>query len=226
MDNSIKDIYHSLSIQAGTLGEPAKTEASWYAMRVYMNKVALCRDQFNLFNNVLKDPDQMINTFPEDMMGDVMEYYAPFVKERQVNSQGKKIVVERPLIPSLFLHAQQQATGTMPGAGTAWQGKAISPAGGLRPTAHRHSQATDADVHDGIVGRPGGAGIFRGRSLQLEERRTCQGHRRQVQRSGGRNQAHQWRPSPHRVDRRGLCRRHHLYTKMFSRKNIKSYEIS
>lgn len=43
MDNSIKDIYHSLSIQAGTLGEPAKTEASWYAMRVYMNKVALCR---------------------------------------------------------------------------------------------------------------------------------------------------------------------------------------
>lgn len=82
MDNSIKDIYHSLSIQAGTLGEPAKTEASWYAMRVYMNKVALCRDQFNLFNNVLKDPDQMINTFPEDMMGDVMEYYAPFVKER------------------------------------------------------------------------------------------------------------------------------------------------
>lgn len=102
MDNSIKDIYHSLSIQAGTLGEPAKTEASWYAMRVFMNKVALCRDQFNLFNNVLKDPDQMINTIPEDMMGDVMEYYAPFVKERLVNSQGKKIVVERPLIPSLF----------------------------------------------------------------------------------------------------------------------------
>lgn len=99
MDNSIKDIYHSLSIQAGTLGEPAKTEASWYAMRVYMNKVALCRDQFNLFNNVLKDPDQMVNTFPEDMMGDVMEYYAPFVKERQVNSQGKKIVVERHSYP-------------------------------------------------------------------------------------------------------------------------------
>lgn len=102
MDNSIKDINHSLSIQAETLGEPAKTEASWYAMRVFMNKVALCRDLFNLFNNVLKDPDQMKNTFPEDMMGDVMEYYAPFVKERQVNSQGKKIVVERPLIPSLF----------------------------------------------------------------------------------------------------------------------------
>lgn len=99
MDNSIKDINHSLSIQAETLGEPAETEASWYAMRVFMNKVALCRD---LFNNALKDPDQMKNTFPEDMMGDVMEYYAPFVKERHVNSQGKKIVVERPLIPSLF----------------------------------------------------------------------------------------------------------------------------
>lgn len=70
MDNSIKDINHSLSIQA-------ETEASWYAMRVFMNKVALCRDLFNLFNNVLKDPDQMKNTFPEDVMGDVMEYYAP-----------------------------------------------------------------------------------------------------------------------------------------------------
>lgn len=102
MDNSIKDINHSLSIQAETLGELAKTEASWYAMRVFMNKVALCRDLFNLFNNGLKDSDQMKNTFPEDMMGDVMEYYAPFVKERHVNSQGKKIVVERPLIPSLF----------------------------------------------------------------------------------------------------------------------------
>lgn len=224
MDNSIKDINHSLSIQAETLGEPAKTEASWYAMRVYMNKVALCRDQFNLFNNVLKDPDQMINTFPEDMMGDVMEYYAPFVKERLVNSQGKKIVVERPLIPSLFFMRSNKLQALC--LERELRGKAISPAGGLRPTAHRHSQATDADVHDGIVGRPGGAGIFRGRSLQLEERRTCQGHRRQVQRSGGRNQAHQWRPSPHRVDRRGLCCRHHLYTKMFSRKNIKSYEIS
>lgn len=102
MDNSIKDINHSLSIQAETLGEPAETEASWYAMRVFMNKVALCRDLFNQFNNVLKDSDQMKNTFPEDMMGDVMEYYAPFVIERHVNSQGKKIVVERPLIPSLF----------------------------------------------------------------------------------------------------------------------------
>lgn len=169
MDNSIKDINHSLSIQAETLGEPAETEASWYAMRVFMNKVALCRDLFNLFNNALKDPDQMKNTFPEDMMGDVMEYYAPFVKERHVNSQGKKIVVERTHTLA-FLHAQQQATGAMPGAGTVWQGKAISPAGGLRPTAHRHSQATDADVHDGIVGRSGGAGIFRGWSLQLEER--------------------------------------------------------
>lgn len=218
MDNSIKDIYHSLSIQAGTLGEPAKTEASWYAMRVYMNKVALCRDQFNLFNNVLKDPDQMINTFPEDMMGDVMEYYAPLRKRETSKQPRQEDCGGAPTHTLAFLHAQQQATGTMPGAGTAWQGKAISPAGGLRPTAHRHSQATDADVHDGIVGRPEGAGIFRGRSLQLEERRTCQGHRRQVQRSGGRNQAHQWRPSPHRVDRRGLCRRHHLYTKMFSRK--------
>lgn len=65
MDNSIKDINHSLSIQAETLGEPAKTEASWYAMRVFMNKEALCRDLFNLFNNVLKDPDQMKTHSPK-----------------------------------------------------------------------------------------------------------------------------------------------------------------
>ena len=111
MDNSIKDINHPLSIQAESLGNQAETEASWYAMRVFMNKVALCRDLFNLFNNVLKHPDQMTNTFPVDMMGDVMEYYAPFVKERQVNSQGKQIVVERPLIPSLFFmrSSKQQA---------------------------------------------------------------------------------------------------------------------
>lgn len=111
MDNSIKDINHPLSIQAESLGNQAETEASWYAMRVFLNKVALCRDLFNLFNNVLKHPDQMTNTFPVDMIGDVMEYYAPFVKERQVNSQGKQIVVERPLIPSLFFmrSSKQQA---------------------------------------------------------------------------------------------------------------------
>ena len=170
MDNSIKDINHSLSIQAETLGEPAETEASWYAMRVFMNKVALCRDLFNLFNNALKDPDQMKNTFPEDMMGDVMEYYAPFVKRETCKQPRQEDCGGAPTHTLAFLHAQQQATGAMPGAGTVWQGKAISPAGGLRPTAHRHSQATDADVHDGIVGRSGGAGIFRGWSLQLEER--------------------------------------------------------
>lgn len=65
MDNSIKDINHSLSIQAETLGELAKTEASWYAMRVFMNKVALCRDLFNLFNNGLKDSDQMKTHSPK-----------------------------------------------------------------------------------------------------------------------------------------------------------------
>ena len=206
MDNSIKDIYHSLSIQAGTLGEPAKTEASWYAMRVYMNKVALCRDQFNLFNNVLKDPDQMINTFPEDMMGDVMEYYAPFVKERLVNSQGKKIVVERPLIPSLFFMRSNKL-------------QALCLERELRGKARLYRQLVDFDPQPIAI-------PVRQMQMFMMVSSGDQGHRRQVQRSGGRNQAHQWRPSPHRVDRRGLCRRHHLYTKMFSRKNIKSYEIS
>lgn len=170
MDNSIKDINHSLSIQAETLGEPAETEASWYAMRVFMNKVALCRDLFNLFNNVLKDSDQMKDTFPEDMMGDVMEYYAPFVKERHVNSQGKKIVVERPLIPSLFFMRSNKRQALCLERELCGKARLYRPAGGLRSTAHRHSQATDADVHDGVVGRSGGAGVFRGWSLQLEER--------------------------------------------------------
>ena len=65
MNNSIKDINHSPSIQAETLGEPAKTEASWYAMRVYMNKVALCRDQPNLLNNEHNDPDQTTEAIRE-----------------------------------------------------------------------------------------------------------------------------------------------------------------
>lgn len=43
MDNTIKDINHSLSIQAETLGEPAETEASWYAMRVHEQSGALPR---------------------------------------------------------------------------------------------------------------------------------------------------------------------------------------
>lgn len=170
MDNSIKDINHSLSIQAETLGEPAETEASWYAMRVFMNKVALCRDLFNLFNNALKDPDQMKNTFPEDMMGDVMEYYAPFVKERHVNSQGKKIVVERPLIPSLFFMRSNKRQALCLERELCGKARLYRQLVDFDPTAHRHSQATDADVHDGIVGRSGGAGIFRGWSLQLEER--------------------------------------------------------
>lgn len=170
MDNSIKDINHSLSIQAETLGEPAETEASWYAMRVFMNKVALCRDLFNLFNNALKDPDQMKNTFPEDMMGDVMEYYAPFVKERHVNSQGKKIVVERPLIPSLFFMRSNKRQALCLERELCGKARLYRQLVDFRPTTHRHSQATDADVHDGIVGRSGGAGIFRGWSLQLEER--------------------------------------------------------
>ena len=42
MDNSIKDINHSLSIQAETLGESAETEASWYA-RVHEQSGALPR---------------------------------------------------------------------------------------------------------------------------------------------------------------------------------------
>ena len=168
----------------------------------------------------------MKNTFPEDMMGDVMEVLRPFRKRETCKQPRQEDCGGAPTHTLAFLHAQQQATGAMPGAGTVWQGKAISPAGGLRPTAHRHSQETDADVHDGIVGRSGGAGYFEDGAFNWkkgERVRVIDGRFKGLE---GEIRAHQWRPSPHRVDRRGLCCRHHLYTKMFSRKNIKSYEIS
>lgn len=76
--------------------------ASWFAMRVYMNKVSYCRDIFNIYNDVLSGSNPMTDTFPKDMQGDVMEYYAPFYLDTYTDVRGRKVDVEKPLIPSLF----------------------------------------------------------------------------------------------------------------------------
>lgn len=81
---------------------PAESEVSWFAMRVYMNKVARCRDVFNVCNNVLLGVNEPPRDFPEDMKGDPMQYYAPFVVDSYVNNHGKRVTVEKPFIPSLF----------------------------------------------------------------------------------------------------------------------------
>ena len=85
--------------------------ASWFAMRVYMNKVARCRDVFNIFNNVLTGLNEPFSHFPKDMEGEPMEYYAPFVRETHTNNHGKEIITEKPFVPSLFFlrSSMQQA---------------------------------------------------------------------------------------------------------------------
>lgn len=76
--------------------------SSWFAMRVFMNKVSVCRDLFNIYNNVLSGVNPMDAHFPKDMQGDVMEYYAPFYLDTYTNVKGHQVDVEKPLIPSLF----------------------------------------------------------------------------------------------------------------------------
>lgn len=86
---------------------------SWYAMRVFMNKVPFCRDMFNIFNNVLLGVQDPRDDFPEDLMGEAMEYFAPFYIDTFTNAKGKRVEVERPLVPSLFFMkcSKRQAFG-------------------------------------------------------------------------------------------------------------------
>lgn len=76
--------------------------SSWFAMRVFMNKVTLCRDYFNLYNNVLQGLQEPKGDFPQDMMGEAMDYYAPFYVDTYTSVKGKRVDVEKPLVPSLF----------------------------------------------------------------------------------------------------------------------------
>lgn len=78
------------------------TSVSWFAMRVFMNKVSVCRDLLHIYNNVLEGKSPKTDTFPEDMQGDVMEYYAPFYLDTYTNAKGHRVDIEKPLIPSLF----------------------------------------------------------------------------------------------------------------------------
>lgn len=82
--------------------QQAKEAPRWYAMRVFMNKVSVCRDLFNIYNNVLLGLNEPDKNFPDEMRGEVMQYYAPFHKDVFVNSRGKRVTIEKPIIPSLF----------------------------------------------------------------------------------------------------------------------------
>ena len=85
----------SLSIQT-------TNDTSWYAMRVFMNKVLFCRDIFNRYNDALRTGEEPGADIPDDLMGEAMEYFAPFYVDTFTNAKGKRVEVERPLIPSLF----------------------------------------------------------------------------------------------------------------------------
>ena len=152
---------------------------SWYAMRVFMNKVPFCRDMFNIFNNVLLGVQDPRDDFPEDLMGEAMEYFAPFYIDTFTNAKGKRVEVERPLVPSLFFMkcSKRQAFGLereMMGRARLYR----------RHTAGRQPikipPRADEDVHDGHLRRPRRTRILRGRSLQLAERGARARDRRQV----------------------------------------------
>lgn len=88
-------------------------EASWHALRVFNNKVARCRDVFTTCNDVLQGNSKPSRDFPDELKGNPMEYYAPFVRETFTNRQNKQVVVEKPFIPSLFFFrsSKRQAQG-------------------------------------------------------------------------------------------------------------------
>ncbi len=67
-----------------------------------MNKLPLCRDLFNINNDILKGVSEPPKGFSPKMMGEPMDYYAPMITESRINARGKKVSVTKPLIPSLF----------------------------------------------------------------------------------------------------------------------------
>lgn len=90
------------------VAQNAADAVAWYAMRVFMNKVSVCRDLFNIYNNVLLGLNEPSENFPDEMKGEAMEYYAPFQKDVFVNSHGKRVTIEKPVIPSLFFMRSSQ----------------------------------------------------------------------------------------------------------------------
>ena len=92
MENQTKDIIQSTET----------SDTHWYAMRVYMNKVVACRDQFLYLTSELAKGDACNDRIPEDFVGPEMQYYAVFERETHTTPEGKQVVTERPLVPSLF----------------------------------------------------------------------------------------------------------------------------
>lgn len=75
----------------------------WYAFHVYMNKVTACRDELTYINTQISlDAHSRSRLIPDDILGNQIEHYAPFVRIDHVNSHGKRVVTEKPVIPSLF----------------------------------------------------------------------------------------------------------------------------
>ena len=77
-------------------------DTQWYAMRVYMNKVVACRDQFLYLTSELAKGDACSDRIPEELKGHEMSYYAVIERTSHVTSSGKTVVEEKPMVPSLF----------------------------------------------------------------------------------------------------------------------------
>ena len=78
---------------------------NWYALHVYKNKVSACRDKLNFINKEFeKSEEERSSLIPNELFGggEQLSFYAPFVRLDRVNQQGKRVVTEKPLIPSLF----------------------------------------------------------------------------------------------------------------------------
>lgn len=96
------------------LNKPIQEDSiNWYALHVYRNKVSNCRDMVNAINpkSDMQESEkqelerqQKLCNFQKDrkLGGGKMTFYAPLVRIDRVNQYGKRVVTEKPLIPSLF----------------------------------------------------------------------------------------------------------------------------
>lgn len=78
-------------------------ESSWFALRIFYNKVVECRNRFVEYNEVLigNEPAHPVH-LPDGLEGGPMECYAPLYEERYTDNDGNQVVVEKAFIPSLF----------------------------------------------------------------------------------------------------------------------------
>jgi len=89
--------------------EENKKQRSWFALRVYYDKVVPCRALFVAFNDVLRGINPPGPYFPKELEGEPMDYYAPLYRDTYVNNKGKQVVVQKAFIRSLFfMHSTLQ----------------------------------------------------------------------------------------------------------------------